>query len=51
MPAPVVERLNAALRAFLDKAHTVERIRGLGGIISVSSPAEYGTFLREDLDR
>jgi tripartite-type tricarboxylate transporter receptor subunit TctC len=50
-PAPVVERLNAALRASLARPATAERIRGLGGIVSVSSPAEYGDFLREDLDR
>jgi tripartite-type tricarboxylate transporter receptor subunit TctC len=50
-PAPVVERLNAALRASLARPETAERIRGLGGIVSVSSPAEYGDFLRQDLDR
>lgn len=49
--AAVVEKLNAALRASLARPETAERIRGLGGIVSVSSPAEYGAFLREDLDR
>ena len=51
IPAPVVEKLNAALRASLTKSETTERIRGLGGIVSASSPAAYTDFLRQDLER
>jgi tripartite-type tricarboxylate transporter receptor subunit TctC len=51
MPAPVVERLNVAMRASLAKPDTAERLRGLGGVAMASSPAEYGDFLRQDLER
>jgi tripartite-type tricarboxylate transporter receptor subunit TctC len=51
MAPATVERLNAAMRASLAKPETEQRLRGLGGIIAASSPAEYGEFLRQDLDR
>jgi tripartite-type tricarboxylate transporter receptor subunit TctC len=47
----IVERLNATLRASLARPETMERIRGLGGIVSASSPADYAGFLRQDLER
>lgn len=50
-PAPVVERLNAAMRASLAKPETAERLKTLGGIAMPSSPEEYRTFLRGDLER
>lgn len=51
MPEAIVAKLNDALRASLGRPETMERIRGLGGSVSVSSPAEYAGFLREDLER
>lgn len=50
-PAPVLARLNAAMRASLAKPETGERLKALGGIAAASSPEDYGTFLRGDLDR
>nr|WP_314070299.1 tripartite tricarboxylate transporter substrate binding protein [uncultured Roseococcus sp.] len=50
-PAPVVARLNAAVRASLARPETAARLLTLGGIAAASSPEEYGTFLREDLER
>jgi tripartite-type tricarboxylate transporter receptor subunit TctC len=50
-PAPVVDKLNAAVRASLARPETGERLRTLGGIAAPSSPAEYGRFLHEDLER
>ena len=50
-PAPIVERLNAAMRASLAKPETAERLKALGGIAMPSSPEDYGRFLRGDLDR
>ncbi|WP_421988985.1 Bug family tripartite tricarboxylate transporter substrate binding protein [Roseococcus sp.] len=50
-PPAVVARLNAAVRASLARPETAERLKGLGGIAAASSPEEYGSFLRGDLDR
>ncbi len=50
-PAPVVARLNAAIRASLSRPETAARLLALGGIAAASSPEEYGAFLRGDLDR
>jgi tripartite-type tricarboxylate transporter receptor subunit TctC len=51
LPPAVVARLNAAVRASLARPETAERLKALGGIAAASSPEEYGTFLRGDLDR
>ena len=40
-PPPVVERLNAALRALVETAEVKERIRAEGGDPLTSTPAEY----------
>lgn len=50
-PAPVVARLNAAIRASLSRPETAARLLALGGIAAASSPEEYGAFLRGDLER
>jgi tripartite-type tricarboxylate transporter receptor subunit TctC len=50
-PAPIVDRLNEAVRASLARPETGERLRTLGGIPAPSSPTEYGRFLHEDLER
>jgi tripartite-type tricarboxylate transporter receptor subunit TctC len=51
LPAAIVERLNAAIRASLAKPDTVQRLQGLGAIVAPSSPEEFATFLGEDLER
>ncbi len=50
-PAPVIERVNAAIRASLAKPETVQRLTGLGAIVAPSSPEEFADFLRADLGR
>ncbi|OYW19887.1 MAG: hypothetical protein B7Z52_02965, partial [Burkholderiales bacterium 12-64-5] len=50
-PEPVVARLNQAIRASLAKPATHERLKGLGAIVTPSSPAEFGRFLEGDLTR
>ncbi len=50
-PAPVVERLNAAIRASLERPETNQRLRTLGAIVAPSTPAEFGRFLEQDLQR
>jgi len=51
MPEPVVERLNASIRASLTRPETAERMRGLGCVVQTSTPSGYGDFLRGDLER
>jgi tripartite-type tricarboxylate transporter receptor subunit TctC len=51
MPASIVERLNAAIRASLAKPETAQRLQGLGAIVAPSSPEEFASFLGEDLER
>lgn len=51
LPASIVERLNAAIRASLAKPETVQRLQGLGAIVAPSSPEEFANFLGEDLER
>ncbi|HEY4249593.1 MAG TPA: tripartite tricarboxylate transporter substrate binding protein [Roseomonas sp.] len=50
-PDAIVERLNTALKSSLARPETAARMRGLGGIVATSSPAEYADFLRRDLER
>ncbi|WP_207537530.1 tripartite tricarboxylate transporter substrate binding protein [Sabulicella rubraurantiaca] len=50
-PAPVVETLNRAIRASLEKPETAQRLAGLGAIVAPSTPEEFATFLEGDLDR
>jgi tripartite-type tricarboxylate transporter receptor subunit TctC len=52
LPAPVVNRLNEAIRASLAKADTKEKLSKLGAITEGgSSPAEFREFLVKDLER
>ncbi len=50
-PAPIVERLNAAIRASLEKPETNQRLKSLGAIVTSSTPAEFAAFLQQDLER
>ena len=50
-PVAAIERLNAALRASLEKPETRERLKGLGAITQASSPAEFGAWLKKDAER
>ena len=51
-PAPVIDRLNAAIRASLAKPETKEKLRGLGAITQGgSSPAEFRAWLQTDAER
>ena len=52
LPAPVVNRLNEAIRASLVKPETKEKMSKLGAITEGgSTPAEFRTFLVKDLER
>jgi len=51
-PAPVVDKLNAAVRASLAKPETKEKLKGLGAITQGgSSPAEFRAWLQTDAER
>ena len=51
-PAPVIDKLNAAVRASLAKPETKEKLRGLGAITQGgSSPAEFRAWLQTDAER
>lgn len=52
MPAPVVNRLNEAIRASLNKAETKDKLKKLGAITEGgSTPAEFRSWLQKDLER
>jgi tripartite-type tricarboxylate transporter receptor subunit TctC len=51
VPAPVVERLNQAIRASLAKPETAEKLKAMGAIVQPSTPAEFRSFLAKDLER
>ena len=52
MPAAVVNRLNEAIRASLEKAETKEKFKSLGAITEGgSTPAEFRSFLQKDRER
>jgi tripartite-type tricarboxylate transporter receptor subunit TctC len=52
LPAPVVGRLNEAIRASLVKADTKEKLSKLGAITEGgSTPAEFRAWLAKDLER
>jgi tripartite-type tricarboxylate transporter receptor subunit TctC len=52
LPAPVVTRLNEAIRASLVKPETKEKLNKLGAITEGgSTPAEFRTWLAKDLER
>jgi tripartite-type tricarboxylate transporter receptor subunit TctC len=52
LPAPVVGRLNEALRASLVKPDTKEKLNKLGAITEGgSTPAEFRAWLAKDLER
>ncbi len=51
-PAPVVKRLNEAVRASLAKPETKEKLRALGAITEGgSTPAEFQAWLKKDAER
>ncbi len=52
MPAPVVGRLNEAIRASLARPETKDKLKALGAITEGgSTPAEFRSWLAKDLDR
>ena len=50
LPRPIVDRINQALRAILADAVLTERLQGLGYERRVSSPEEFETQIRKDLE-
>ena len=51
-PAPIINRLNQAIRVALAKPDTRERLRSLGATTEGgSSPAEFESYLKADRDR
>ena len=51
-PAPVIDKLNAAVRASLAKPETKDKLKGLGAITQGgSSPAEFRAWLQTDAER
>jgi len=51
VPAPVVAKLNEAIRASLAKPETLQRLRQLGAIAAPSSPDEFRAWLQKDRER
>ncbi len=51
VPAPIVAKLNEAIRASLAKPETLQRLRQLGAIAAPSSPDEFRTWLQRDRER
>jgi len=49
--APVVQKLNAAVRASLAKPETEQRLKQLGAVVHASSPEEFRAWLRQDAER
>jgi tripartite-type tricarboxylate transporter receptor subunit TctC len=47
-PRPVVERINAAMRAALQKQDVVDRLAALGSDARASSPEDFASFLDEE---
>jgi tripartite-type tricarboxylate transporter receptor subunit TctC len=50
-PAPIVKRLNEAVRTSLGKPETRHRLRQLGATIIGNSPAEFAAFVQQDRER
>ena len=50
-PAPIVAKLNEAVRASLAKPETQQRLRQLGAIGAPSTPDEFRTWLQRDRER
>jgi tripartite-type tricarboxylate transporter receptor subunit TctC len=50
-PAPVIDKLSAAIRAALAKPGVGDRLRGLGGVVVGSSPEAYREWLKGDAQR
>jgi tripartite-type tricarboxylate transporter receptor subunit TctC len=48
-PAPVIDKLNAALRESLAAEETRARIANLGAEIKIGTPAEFGKLLADEL--
>jgi tripartite-type tricarboxylate transporter receptor subunit TctC len=51
IPAPVVAKLNQAVRASLAKPETAQRLKQLGAIVHPSSPEEFRSWLKDDAER
>jgi tripartite-type tricarboxylate transporter receptor subunit TctC len=49
--APVVRKLNAAVRSSLAKPETEQRLKQLGAVVHASSPEEFRAWLRQDAER
>ena len=50
-PRPVVGKLNAAVRKIMDNSAVAERFRGLGANPGASSPEEFTTRIRDELEQ
>ena len=50
-PAEVIARLNATFVKVLKEPEVVERIRALGAEPMPMTPAEYGAFIRTEIDK
>jgi len=50
-PAPVIEKLNAAVRRTFESPEARQKFENLGQEIAVGSPADLTRFVREDIAR
>lgn len=50
-PAPVVDKLNKAVAAALQKPDVVKRLNDMGAEPKTSSPAEFAVFWKQEIDR
>jgi tripartite-type tricarboxylate transporter receptor subunit TctC len=49
-PAEIVEKINAALKTSLAHPDVGRRLAVIDGVVNVSSPKEFDTFLRSEIE-
>lgn len=50
-PKAITDKLGAAVNRILQKPKIQERIRGLGGIVILQSPQQFGAFIQAETDK
>ncbi len=48
-PQPIVDKLHKAMREVLAKDAVKKRLEGIGAVVNVSSPAEFGKVIQSDI--
>jgi tripartite-type tricarboxylate transporter receptor subunit TctC len=50
-PQPVVQALNAEIKALLERPATQQRFAEMGGIAAYGTPAEYSAFVNAEIEK